>query len=78
MSFLKSKIIILPIVLSVTFAALLMPAIIDRYGAGGSMLIVMLGMAVIWVMFLAWGWIINSIVDHEIRRRAAGRRQSRL
>ena len=73
MSFLKSKYIVIPIICSIVFAVLLFPSIVDRHGFVKSLYFTQLGVVVIWGMFFLWSWLINSIVEEEIRKRMANK-----
>jgi len=73
MSFLKNKFIVIPIICSIVFAVLLFPSIVDRHGFVKSLYFTQLGVAVIWVMFFLWSWLINSIVEDEIKKRMANK-----
>jgi hypothetical protein len=71
MHYLKNKFVLIPIICSTVFAVMLFPSIINRHGVARSLLFTLLGIVVIWVFFLLWSWLINSIVESEVRKRMA-------
>ena len=58
--------------LSVAFAALLLPTIIDKYGLLLSLFYTSLGVCVIWLVYFGIGKFIDWAVDEEIKRRNLG------
>ena len=57
------------ILLSVVFAALFFPNIIDEHGAHMSLLYTGLGVGTIWIVFFAVGSLVEWAVREEIKRR---------
>ena len=57
------------IVLSVVFAVLFFPNILDEHGAPMSLLYTGMGVGIIWVVFFAVGCLVEWAVREEIKRR---------
>ena len=73
----KKITLVIPAALSLVFVVLLIPAIIERWGAAMSLFWAILGSAIIFGMFFLFWLIIDSIVRNEIRRRDAERTHDR-
>lgn len=56
--------------LSVTFAALLLPNIVDKYGILLSLFYTSLGVSVIWLVYFGIGKFIEWAVDEEIKQKS--------
>jgi hypothetical protein len=55
--------------LSVAFALLLFPAIVDEHGAAMSLVYTGLGVGFIWFLYFAVGRFLDHAVAEELRRR---------
>ena len=55
--------------LSITFALLLFPSIVDLHGIGMSLLYTGLGVGFIWFLYFMIGSLINHAVAEELKRR---------
>ena len=60
---------ILVALLSVVFAVLLFPAIVDQHGFWMSLLYTTMGICVIWLAYFGIGKLIDWIVNEELKRR---------
>ena len=56
-------------ILSIVFAVLLFPNILDKHGLWMSMLYTAMGIGVIWMAYYGIGRFIDWIVDKEINKR---------
>ena len=55
--------------LSVTFAVLLFPNIVDIHGFGMSLFYTGLGVGFIWFLYFLIGWLLQRAVAEEMKRR---------
>ena len=55
--------------LSVTFALLLFPTIVERHGVGMSLFYTALGVGFIWFLYFCIGRLISRAVAEEMRRK---------
>lgn len=56
--------------LSIAFAAFLLPNIVDKYGIALSLFYTFLGVFVIWLVYFGIGKLIDWVVEEEIKRRS--------
>ncbi len=62
------------VLLSVVFAALLLPSIVGEHGLPMSLVYTGLGVGVIWIVFFALGRLVDWAVTEEIKRRGLATR----
>ena len=55
--------------LSVLFAALLFPNIVERHGVGMSLLYTAMGIGCIWLFYFIICWVLDRLVSEEIKKR---------
>ncbi len=65
------------ILLSVVFAVMLFPNIVDKHGVWLSILFTAAGIGVIWLVYFGIGQFINWAVSKEIERRNLKREQEK-
>ena len=63
------------VLLSITFAGMLFPNIINRYGLFISLVFTVLGVGVIWLAYFGIGQLLQWIVSKELEERDLARHQ---
>lgn len=68
---------VLTALLSIVFAGLFFPTIIDRHGLWMSLLFTALGVGVIWLAYFGIGQLFKWVVSKELEERNLGQPQDR-